>query len=85
MLQRTSNSATPLRSVGRPLVDVPMPNWPRELSCRSSKDRVPGGWADYDIHHIIPLEYGGTDAFENLVPAPRDSAQQEFNTWWRDH
>lgn len=27
-----------------------------------------GGWAEYDIHHIKPREYGGTNDFWNLVP-----------------
>jgi hypothetical protein len=41
-----------------------------------------GGWANYDIHHIIPREYGGTNAFENLVPVEREVHQNQFNTWW---
>jgi len=43
------------------------------------------GWGDYDIHHIMPREYGGTNDFENLVPVPRDVHQNEFNTWWRHY
>jgi RHS repeat-associated protein len=42
-----------------------------------------GGWSQYDIHHIRPREYGGTNAFENLVPLLRTVHQQEFNAWWR--
>ena len=41
-----------------------------------------GGWSDYDIHHIIPREYGGTNDFANLVPALRTTHQQEINPWW---
>ncbi len=37
-----------------------------------------GGWADYDVHHIIPREYGGTNDFENLVPVERSIHQNEF-------
>jgi hypothetical protein len=44
----------------------------------------PGGWSEYDIHHVLPREYGGTNAFENLVPVERDTHQSEFNAWWRD-
>lgn len=44
-----------------------------------------GGWSGYDIHHIRPREYGGTNDFDNLVPIPRDVHQQQFNTWWRDY
>jgi hypothetical protein len=48
-------------------------------------DTPPGGWGNYDIHHIRPREYGGTNAFDNLVPVPRSVHQQEFNAWWRDY
>jgi RHS repeat-associated protein len=44
-----------------------------------------GGWTEYDVHHIVPREYGGTNAFDNLVPVPRKVHQQEFNAWWRDY
>ena len=36
-----------------------------------------GGWSAYDIHHIQPREYGGTNDFDNLVPIPRDVADAE--------
>ena len=26
-----------------------------------------GGWDKYQIHHIIPLQYGGTNDFDNEV------------------
>jgi hypothetical protein len=38
-----------------------------------------GGWGGYDIRHIIPREYGGTNDFNNLVPVLRTVHQQEFN------
>jgi RHS repeat-associated protein len=41
-----------------------------------------GGWSKYDIHHIVPREYGGTNHFNNLVPVPRDIHQKQFNPWW---
>ncbi len=44
-----------------------------------------GGWSQYDIHHIIPREYGGTNDFNNLVPVPRTVHQQEFNPWWMNY
>lgn len=44
-----------------------------------------GGWSGYDIHHIRPREYGGTNDFDNLVPIPRDVHQTLFNSWWRDY
>lgn len=45
-------------------------------------DTPPGGWSEYDIHHITPREYGGTNDFDNLVPVPRTDHQQQFNPWW---
>jgi RHS repeat-associated protein len=42
----------------------------------------PGGWSKYDIHHIHPKEYGGTNDFWNLVPVERGFHQQHFNPWW---
>lgn len=44
-----------------------------------------GGWAEYDIHHVIPREYGGTNDFYNLVPVLRDEHQQLLNTWWNNY
>jgi hypothetical protein len=44
-----------------------------------------GGWSEYDIHHVIPREYGGTNDFGNLVPVERGVHQSEFNTWWRGY
>ncbi|HEU5383541.1 MAG TPA: HNH endonuclease signature motif containing protein [Ktedonobacteraceae bacterium] len=41
-----------------------------------------GGWEPYDIHHILPREYGGTNDFWNLVPLPRDLHQLVVTPWW---
>ena len=41
-----------------------------------------GGWENYDIHHIVPREYGGGNDFWNLVPVERTIHQQQFNPWW---
>jgi hypothetical protein len=43
----------------------------------------PGGWGGYDIHHIKPREFGGTNDFDNLVSVPRNR-HREFNTFWRE-
>ncbi|WP_139151823.1 RHS repeat-associated core domain-containing protein [Shewanella colwelliana] len=43
-----------------------------------------GGWAEYDIHHIRPREFGGSNDFWNLAPIQRRTHQQEFNSFWRD-
>jgi RHS repeat-associated protein len=47
--------------------------------------KLPGKWSDYDIHHIRPREYGGTNDFDNLVPIPRPVHQQQFNPWWQKY
>jgi RHS repeat-associated protein len=47
--------------------------------------RPTNGWGKYDIHHIIPREYGGTNHFDNLVPVLRQVHQDEFNEWWRNY
>jgi hypothetical protein len=44
-----------------------------------------GGSDQYDIHHIIPREYGGTNEYENLVPVLRDVHQQQLNPWWYNY
>jgi RHS repeat-associated protein len=35
-----------------------------------------------NIHHIKPLQFGGTNAFENLVPLSYN-IHIEFTTWWQ--
>ena len=44
-----------------------------------------GGWDGYDIHHILPREFGGTNDFENLVPVERGVHQEMFNAFWRNY
>jgi hypothetical protein len=36
----------------------------------------------YDIHHITPREFGGTNDFWNLVPVERSIHQTQFNPFW---
>jgi hypothetical protein len=43
-----------------------------------------GGWSEYDIHHIQPKEFGGSNDFWNLTPIQRKTHWQEFNSFWRD-
>ncbi len=43
-----------------------------------------GGWAQYDVHHVKPREFGGTNDFWNLSPIQRKTHQKEFNAFWRD-
>lgn len=42
-----------------------------------------GGWAEYDVHHIKPLEYGGQNDFWNLTPIPPQT-HKDFNAFWRN-
>ncbi|MFJ9863701.1 putative T7SS-secreted protein [Streptomyces sp. NPDC101165] len=42
-------------------------------------------WKEYDIHHILPREYGGTNDFSNLVPLLRQAEHQPFTSWWRNY
>ncbi|WP_050748940.1 HNH endonuclease [Shouchella clausii] len=39
-------------------------------------------WDTYNIHHIIPLKYGGTNAMNNLFHLPRDFHQKKATLWW---
>ncbi len=41
-----------------------------------------GGWSNYDIHHIKPREYGGTNDFWNLTPVARKT-HKELNSFWK--
>jgi len=42
-----------------------------------------GGWAQYDIHHIRPREFGGDNSFWNLVPVQRQTHRDLFNRFWQ--
>jgi|GEM_PF-2397083 RHS repeat-associated protein len=39
-------------------------------------------WADYEIHHILPREFGGTNDFWNLVPVESNYHRQVISPWW---
>jgi len=41
-----------------------------------------GGWDQYELHHIKPREFGGTNDFENMVPL-KDADHAQFTEWWR--
>ncbi len=43
-----------------------------------------GGWDKYDIHHIQPREFGGTNDFWDLVPVERETHQDLFNEFRRE-
>jgi RHS repeat-associated protein len=41
-----------------------------------------GGWELYDIHHILPREFGGSNDFWNLVPVLRQIHNEVLTPWW---
>lgn len=43
---------------------------------------LPFPWGKYDIHHILPREFGGTNDFWNLVPLERDFHNKVVTPWW---
>ncbi len=45
-------------------------------------DTPPGGWAEYDIHHIRPREFGGDNSFANLTPVRREVHNGVVTPWW---
>jgi hypothetical protein len=53
----------------------------KEWYDRGFKD-PPRPWGDYDIHHILPKEFGGTNDFWNLVPVERDFHIKIVTPWW---
>ena len=36
---------------------------------------------DLNIHHILPLKFGGTNSFDNLAPLPKN-LHNLFTYWW---
>ncbi|MFJ7927672.1 HNH endonuclease signature motif containing protein [Peribacillus sp. NPDC096448] len=42
-------------------------------------------WPGADIHHELPLKYGGTNAMSNLFPLPRDLHQKTVTPWWASY
>ncbi len=44
---------------------------------------LPGGWSQYDIHHILPREFGGGNDFWNLVPVERGFHNKVLTPWWK--
>ena len=41
-----------------------------------------GGWELYDIHHIKPRQYGGSNSFDNLTPVQKNT-HDTLDTWWK--
>jgi filamentous hemagglutinin len=50
---------------------------------RRGYDTPRGGCEHYDLHHVLPREYGGTHDFWNLVPVERITHRTQFDTFWQ--
>jgi len=44
-----------------------------------------GGWDKYEIHHIKPREFGGENAFENLIPVLKEVHRKIITPWWMSY
>ena len=44
-----------------------------------------GGWDLYEIHHILPREFGGSNSFENLTPVLKTIHQKIVTPWWNSY
>lgn len=45
----------------------------------------PFDWDEVDIHHIIPLAYGGDNSMDNLIPLPKEFHRKTVTPWWRNY
>ena len=43
-----------------------------------------GGWDLYEIHHILPREFGGTNDFDNLTPLIKYVHRSIVTPWWNN-
>ena len=51
---------------------------------RRGYDTPRGGWGNYEIHHIKPRQYGGTNDFSNLTPVEKSTHKSTFNSFWNN-
>ncbi|WP_111292570.1 HNH endonuclease signature motif containing protein [Bacillus safensis] len=42
-------------------------------------------WSALDIHHVIPLEYGGDNKMGDLYALTRTLHQLQISPWWRGY
>lgn len=47
-----------------------------------AKYNVKIDWTNIQIHHMLPLQYGGTNAFSNLLPINTSIQQKIVSPWW---
>lgn len=46
--------------------------------------KAPWDWEQYQVHHIRPRKFGGTNIYSNLIPIPKD-IHYKFNGWWNNY
>jgi hypothetical protein len=42
-------------------------------------------WSNYEVHHIRPRNYGGTNSNTNLIPLPTDFHRKVVSPWWTNY
>ena len=42
-------------------------------------------WSAYEIHHVTPVAYGGTDKIKNLIHLPKEFHRETVNKWWNKY
>lgn len=86
-----ADQASPQKPLTRVLREQRVPWGPKERAAfiaewiRRTYPVPAGGWNNYDIHHIRPREFGGTNNFDNLVPVERQTDHRLFNEFWREY
>ncbi len=59
----------------------------RKKYISSFKKKYPNAkinWKEYEIHHMRPLKYGGTNALSNGI-ALKKNVHAKFNAWWSNY
>jgi hypothetical protein len=74
----------PVNSKGEPYPQMIDPRTGQEVPFPGGDlhGSLPNSWGEYDIHHILPREFGGTNDFWNLVPLERDFHNKIVTPWW---
>ena len=52
--------------------------------CRKKYPNAKINWKEYEIHHMRPLKYGGTNALSNGI-ALKKNVHAKFNAWWSNY
>ena len=75
----TPNNSLSLRPDFTPQYKADFKNWWMEQG--RPWPTAPAG-SIVNIHHIQPLQFGGTNVFDNLVPLVQPIQHQPFTNWW---